>query len=482
MSKKLIILLALVFVASMAVGAYAEVQNVKVSGDILMRAISRDNFTLSKAVKYHVSGLTTTSRIRVDADLTDNVATTIRLLNERSWGLENNGLAGGNNDVSIDLAYVTMKEFLYSPLTLTIGRQEIKFGNGLVIGDPDTSLFADEQTIPWDLSSRKSFDAIRATLNYDPLVVDLVYAKVNENDAAWWQQAGATEKNDVNLYGINALYNLGMNNATAEVYYFSRVNDFKNLDNTIMFKKDVCNTIGTLVQGEIVPKMLKASVEYARQFGTANTYLQNNIGQTAKRSAWATQAMVTLLYQDQPAAGAIYTYLSGNRENFAPIAGAPARDKMTGWDPMFTSQIGNNVVSAILPATDVQIINLWAGMKPKEDVTVSLVYGYYRLNKEMQDELNGAAAPFDGRLLGNAPYGPNVAPWGNNYYNMTNKKSLGNAIDLTAMYDYTEDVQFGLTFGYMWLGDAFNKSGNVIGCPPNVQNPRQLIGSMKVTF
>jgi len=472
-----------VFVASIAVGAYAEVQNVKVSGDLLMRAISRDNFTLSKDVKYHVSGLTTTSRIRVDADLTDNVATTVRLLNERSWGLENNGANGGNNDVSIDLAYVTLKEFLYSPLTLTIGRQEMKFGNGLVIGDPDTLLFADEVTIPWDLSSRKSFDAIRATLNYDPLVVDLVYAKISENDAAWWQQAGLEEKNDINLYGVNALYNLGMNNATAEVYWFSRVNDNEALlaGAEPMLKKDVCNTTGLLVQGEIVPKMLKASVEYARQFGTANTYLQNVIGTTAKRSAWATQVMLTLLYQDQPAAGLGYSYLSGNKKDFGPLVGAPTRDKMTGWDPMFQSQICNNVVNAILPTSNCQSIHAWAGMKPREDITVSAVYGFYRLVKETQDVLNGAGAPLDARLLGNVPYGPNTLG-GLGFYNMTDKKNLGNAIDLTAIYDYTEDVQFGLTFGYMWLGNAFSKSTNAVACPPNVQNPRQLIGSMKVTF
>ncbi len=498
MSKRLIIVLALAFVVSLVAGAYAEVQNVKVSGDMLMRAISRDNFTLSKgdsataaANKYHVSGLTTTTRLRVDADLTDNVAATVRLLNERSWGLENNWMGAvaldtdNNTGVDVDLAYVTLKEFLYSPLTLTVGRQEIKFGNGLVVGDPDTILYADETNVPMDLSSRKAFDAIRATLNYDPLIVDVIYAKVTEGEGAWWQQAGANEHIDTNLYGINALYNLGMNNATAEMYYFARVNDNKDLQAVPLLKKDVTHTTGVLVQGEVVPKMLKASVEYARQFGTSNTYLGNIIGATARRSAWATQAMLTLLYQDQPAAGFTYTYLSGDKNT---ITGAPSTiSKLKGWDPMFSSQVGNNIVAAILPSSNVSVYTLWAGMKPKEDITVALVYGYYRLNKEMMDQAGGAllAVGDYGRLLGATPYGQS---FGGGYYSMTEKKSLGNAIDLTAIYDYTEDVQFGLTFGYMWLGDAFRKDTGVVtgGAPfvinANHENPRQLIGSMKVTF
>ncbi|MDD4908548.1 MAG: alginate export family protein [Candidatus Omnitrophica bacterium] len=484
MSKRLIFILALVFVASMVAGAYAEVQNVKVSGDILMRAISRKNFTLSKDTKYDTAGFTTTTRVRVDADLTDNVSTTVRLLNERSWGLENNWNAAGvadtdkNTAIDVDLAYVTLKEFLYSPLTLTIGRQELKFGNGLIIGDPDTVLYADETYIPMDLSSRKAFDAIRATLNYDPLIIDLVYAKIDETDGAWWQQAGLTENNDTNLWGVNALYNLGMNNATAEVYYWKRVNKDKDattvLSPEMLSKNDTCNTFGFLVQGEVLPKTLKASVEYARQYGTETTYLGNNIGYNAKRRAWATQAMLTYLYQDQPALGAIYTYLSGDNDVFA--------GKAKGWDPMFTGQIGNNVVSAILPASDVQIINLWGGMKPSEDVTISLVYGYYRLVKEMQDLANGTLLPDYIRLLGTTPYAASLG----NSYSMTGKKSLGNAIDLTATYDYTEDVQFGLTFGMMFLGDAFRKDTGAVsglfGVAANKENPRQLIGSMKVTF
>ena len=468
-----------------------------------MRAISRENFTLSKVnsvcvpgpawiagtgSKYKDAGFTTTARLRVDADLTDNVAATIRLLNERSWGMENNwgSGAGGavmetdqNSAVDIDLAYVTMKEFLYSPLTLTVGRQEMKFGNGFIVSGPD---LYDIVNVPYDLSRRMAFDAIRANLNYDPLVVDLIYAKVDECETSWWQTAGASENNDTNLVGVNALYNLGVNNATAEVYWFSRVDKNKDLQVTPLLKDDVCNTTGFLVQGEVVPNLLKASVEYARQFGTSNSYIANDIGYTAKRQAWATQAMLTLLYKNQPAAGLIYTYMSGDNDVYA--------GKNKGWDPFFTPSQTGNIITALFPSSDCQIIHLWGGIKPTEDITISALYGYYRLIKEMQDQANGGLLGVNDyiRVLGVVPYGTSVNPHNGNvgYYSMTSKKDLGSTIDLTAAYDYTEDVQFSLTFGMMFLGDAFRKDTGAVsgglGVIANHQNPRQIIGSMEVTF
>ena len=44
MSKRLILVLALAFVVGIAFAAYAEVQNVKVSGDITVYGIARDNY------------------------------------------------------------------------------------------------------------------------------------------------------------------------------------------------------------------------------------------------------------------------------------------------------------------------------------------------------------------------------------------------------------------------------------------------------
>ncbi|MCK9431198.1 MAG: hypothetical protein M0R17_14605, partial [Candidatus Omnitrophica bacterium] len=125
MSKRLIAVLALALVAGLAFSpAYAEVQNVKVSGDITMSGVARRHFGLSNTNLDDKSVLKqnfimTQTRVRVDADLTDNVTATVRLLNERIWNGQNDTNSSGSNstEIDLDLAYVTLKEFLYSPLT-----------------------------------------------------------------------------------------------------------------------------------------------------------------------------------------------------------------------------------------------------------------------------------------------------------------------------------------------------------------------------
>ena len=464
MSKRLILVLALAFVVSIAVCAYAEVQNVKVSGDLLMRAISRTNFTLLKTDdKYKVGGLTSTARLRVDADLTDNVIATVRLLNERSWGANSLGIPtvygkiiGGivdsvGDSVTIDLAYVTLKEFLYSPLTLTVGRQELRFGNALIIGDVDSNLLASEWQIPWDLSSRKAFDAIRANLNYDPLVVDFIYAKVDEVIPAWWLATGLSERDDTDLYGVNAAYNLKDLGITgnAQLYYFGRVNRLPVYSSTSLTKQDICNTVGMLVSGKVVDN-LTGSMEYAYQFGNAAyDTLGVNSGVNLDRRAWALQGMLNYAFQTKynPSLAVAYTYLSGDKTDDGVD---------NNWDPMFEDQMPNSIVNALFPQSNVQALHVVGNIKPTEDLTLSAKYGYYMLAQK----LNGTSIPgvYDSS------------------YSTTDKKDVGNALDLTATYDYTEDVQLGLTFGYFNPGSAFDKSDGY------KQNATQLIGSMKVTF
>src|SRR3989338_5611465 len=147
---------------------YAETQNVKVSGSIDAYWFYRVNYDLqdnndSGAIPVGgavpAAGGTTNftghssegddffrsnTQIEVSADLTDNVSTVVNLVNQRDWNADD-FVAGdtaaastntGSNefDILLDLAYVQMKEIFYSPLTLTIGRQDLLLGRGFIIG------------------------------------------------------------------------------------------------------------------------------------------------------------------------------------------------------------------------------------------------------------------------------------------------------------------------------------------------------------
>ncbi len=73
--------------------------------------------------------------VNVNADLTDNVGVGVRLLNQRDWGADSTGASAGSRDrISVDLASVTLKEFFYQPLSLVVGRQDLWFGKGFIVG------------------------------------------------------------------------------------------------------------------------------------------------------------------------------------------------------------------------------------------------------------------------------------------------------------------------------------------------------------
>jgi hypothetical protein len=189
MSRKLTLILLAVLAAFVCVPAFAAVQNIKVSGDITMRGIYHNNYDLEGtdwpdvnmgANKYGEDRdaiFQTAARLRVDADLTDNVTATVSIGNFREWD------AVGNQaeDIVIDLANVTLREMLYSPLTVVIGRQNLVFGKQMIIGN---GLLLDPSgtVINREFSPFNGYDAVRGTLDLNPWTIDVVWAKMLETD------------------------------------------------------------------------------------------------------------------------------------------------------------------------------------------------------------------------------------------------------------------------------------------------------------
>jgi len=522
MSKRLILILALAFMAAFAFAAYAEVQNVKVSGDITMSGVYRNNFDFTKSVNAgsnnasnyndQETDLLSITRVRVDADLTDNVSATVRLLNERNWNGESTTTVGANKNinmatdtttggansedkVSVDLAYVTLKEFLYSPLTLTVGRQELHFGNDWLIGDPDTNGIALRSSLAeGDLSARKAFDAIRATLNYDPLVVDVLYAKVAEKTP--------TLDDDITLMGLNANYALNKD-TTLEGFYFGKIKgasnnlavttSVTNIDaasaavyttstlaggNPSVNKADTVHTIGGRVVNKTV-KNLTVDVAAAYQFGTYNPRFDPNAryisasqkAETAPRSAWGLEAIgtydlkdISMISKYSPSVTGAYVYLSG--ESRDRTGGATYR----GWDAMFENQTFGHIINATLGFSNASIVGLSLKAKPMEDITVKLDGVGLWFNKKFTENRLDILSGVDTARQ----------------FRMRNKSFAGQEYDLTVSYDYTEDVQFSLLGGVFLPSKAIN--GNLAVNNDGTYNNKnrtpatELIGTMKVTF
>lgn len=511
MGKRLIFVLALALVFGVTCAAYAEVQNVKVSGDLTMAGVVRDNFDLTKTPSgpddlHHGTyqnyddkekDFFSIARVRVDADLTDNVSATVRLLNERNWNgdsttgyVANRNIGGlyGNNInhetmVDLDLAYVTLKEFLYSPLSLKVGRQELHLNNDWMIGDPDTNIFSGRTALAeGDLSARKSFDSVRATLDYNPLVVDLIYAKTAENNV--------TVNDDTNLYVANAAYTLDKN-TTLEGFFYAKVKGAKNTpvthvtvlprpnwQNDTKQNADKVFALGARAVNKTV-KNLTVDLQGAYQFGTYNpAYDVNaftsggsnaNYADCGNRRAWGIEALldydlkdIKMISKYAPSVSAAYVYLSGADR------GRVGNADYTGWDPMFENQTFGHIANAILGFTNQQIFGLSAKAKPFQDVGVKVdCYGYWVAKSYLPA----------GSVV-------NLSTVSGARQFLTNKgSSLGQEYDLTVTYDYTEDVQFSL-LGGLFKPSKVIRTSDLEATGDNAKKAiaTELIGSMKVTF
>lgn len=481
------ILCVIAIVCAMSAVAYAETQTVKVSGDIALRALARHDYDLNiddpeTAATGSVSNdweshLMSTTEVQVDADLTDNVASCIRLVNQRVWGdgeyssvaTNGTGLIGvpyrdrftgvavnpTNNDtafdVVVDLAYIELKEFLYSPLTLKIGRQDLWFGKGFIVGaqqqDPQGSLFAREYT------AVNSFDAVRATLDYDPWAIDAVFSKIAENSSR--------ADDDVNLLGLNVGYMFDKYNAEAETYYWFRQQRYCGAATNTTTQVNVVggrdsndiHTIGT--RGSFDPiEDWTVAVEGAFQFGDyigASSQITHR-----QRKAFALDALVECRYwQDdfawKPVLDLEYIYYSG--EDKLGSVGATTEGIYSGWDQVYRGKFDTAIrefqnvyygtTSTSTPATTNQHQLLVSGkLEPTDSLTLDAKYGHFWLVEEF------TAANTD--------------------------KNIGDELDFQLTWDYTEDVSFNLLAAWFFPGNHFADSQDNIAT--------DLVGTVKLSF
>jgi hypothetical protein len=198
---------------------------------------------------------------------------------------------------------------------------------------------------------------------------------------------------------------------------------------------------------------LTISAEGAVQLGQATIYPYSAdpiSGKTVKRQAYAVQlgvnyAMPKVKYT--PTIAGIYSYFSGQKEDQSK--------RVRAWDPMYENQTSGNIVNALIAQTNAHIGGGIVTLKPKEDITLKGEYYAYWWDKKYRD-------------------GETIYDTYSNSLKTTDRKFVGQELDITATYDYTEDVQFSLLGGTFFPGSAWAK--------PNRRIANEVIGSMKVTF
>lgn len=474
---------------------YAETQSVKVSGDLTMRALFRDQYNYrSHPTESIATGIDrpnqdwimSVAAVQVDADLTDNVQTVVRVLNQRDWNVyaktatttanpNGRGAYTANADefsVMLDLAYVQLKDFIYAPLTVTIGRQNLWFGKGFIVGanqqNPDANLSAPEYT------AINSFDSIKAVLDYDPWAITGIYSNIYTDSI----QAD----DGVNLFGVNVGYKFNNYNAEAEGYWF-----YKADNEMIHFGETKSNndvyTLGA--RGSFDPiNLITIAGEVAWQGGS---YLGSTLQQTSRnRSAWALDVSGEARYFTdkhawKPKFGAEYIYYSGDKNE--SYADANAGGTYTGWDPMYRGKfdsairefVGKFYRTARYPAvatlsqtsaddsrTNQHQIIFMGSVQPMDSLTLKANYNLFW--NQYQWIPDSAASVKDGQNSGGF---------------------IGQEVDINVNWDYTEDVSFGLLAAWFVPNQAYG--GNVYESATSNQSgfnkiATDVVGTVKVSF
>ncbi|MBI1952581.1 MAG: alginate export family protein [Candidatus Omnitrophica bacterium] len=473
--RRLILVGLLAFAVALVGTAYAEPENIKVSGDVNLKAMTIHNYDLKLKQKNesgqlnatavapdpsddddNVGFLLSTVHLQVDADLTDNVSATVQLVNQRPWDAEAHAAGRDTDSINIDQAYVVLKEFLYSPLTVIAGRQDITYGNGFIVGagllaDPDgafASLAANGDTnqaqMGQEHSDYNSYDAVRLILDFAPITVEGLFSKINETGDVG---------DDQTLYGALVNYKLDQWNAEIEPYWFFKkdedgaanitVNDAVSASNAARtYESNEVHTTGLRLAASPIEN-LSISGEGAHQFGEITDTTPQV--QTRDRDAWGANIDVRYNWVNAPwtpTTGVGWVFYSG--EDSSP-AGTTRNesDKFNAWDPMFRGSFqtyiqdfltGQDAPAGLYTTFDANdtaattnrhLFYFDVGLKALEDLTLWGRYTHARFDK----------APRVGR-----------------------DDHAGDEVDLKATYDYTEDVQLAFWSGLFLPGSYYDEA------------------------
>ena len=455
MKKGLILAMFMVAIVFVAGPAFASVQNIKVSGEIDNTWLVRDQFDLgtrSAGENYYQNLIFTQSHLHVDADLTDNVSTTLGLINERAWGDD----VDATNDMDIHLAYVTLREMLYSPLTVIIGRQAFAYGNSFVMdatGTNNNVASGGLNSVAEDFTQRTKLDSVRLVFDYNPLTVDVVAGKVTNGNLL----GTGLQDDDVDLFGTNANWQLGDQwNSVVEGYFWAKIDQStksagvgKHADTVYMPGVHVSTSPikGLNLQGEVaIQRGNKAET------GGVLTTNDDNVARQAQAAQLVANYMLPFEQTEKwsPVLTGVYTYVSGDNDVNEEVNGTTpgTKARYTAWDPMFENQSGGTIYNTLFDLTNAHILTAKAAVKPIEDVTATLQWDSISLDRELSDgDFNGNAD----LLTLRQPDGGTAAA------RTTSKKGLGNEYGLGLVYDYTEDVQFGAKYSIFKPGRAFHK-------------------------
>ncbi|MBU0548427.1 MAG: alginate export family protein [Candidatus Omnitrophica bacterium] len=236
------------------------------------------------------------------------------------------------DEVIFDKFYLKLDKVLGTPHSLTIGRQEIKYGEGFIIFDgiAKAGLLTNY------------FDAVKGSLNFSKTTVDIFITRQPKEDE---------------FLVINSLHkplnrNLGTMQA-AGIYLVNKSLDKHQLDTYYLYSHEMTNspkvelnTIGFRASGPLAEK-IDYAFEIARQIGETDNNPKAALGGLAHLT-------YKLPIKYSPAIKLEYDYFSGDDPDTA---------KDEGWDPVYSTYNKYDNLYPYLLALDYGSISYWTNLQ-----------------------------------------------------------------------------------------------------------------------
>lgn len=447
--------LLLAAVISLVAIVPASAAKVGISGSLLTEAFTTMDYDLDSDAKGDFGQLRQDAEMDFTFQLSDNVLGVIDLRANNM--LVNSGFA---DVLNVNQAYVQAKEFLYAPLTLTVGKQKMHYalrgdGNSMWLGYDAENAGITGALDPVPVG-------FKGTLNYQNLIIDLFIMKFVES-AAHPMVAG-----DTDLYGFNVDYWLSEDVDNLVNFYFGFLNDDASADGNIVASDNALdNTTAALVAAGAIPpgtnttsgdwnnyvgivglgvdyfmlnNALELSGEVAVQFGALNSTEEDGYD-SADLFAYAFDLAVRYDWAGvnyKPWVELSFALRSGQTDD---------DDKITAWQPLME----NNDKTLLVEGDD----QLGMGI----DATGNdLASGYYAIRL-------GGGASFTDKISGDilfAVFGDmtNEDVPMNSVGAATEDDMIGFEVDLGVDYAYSENLSMGLDLGIFAPGSG-SESENV---------------------
>lgn len=335
----LLALATIILAAGMVSASYAEV---KLDGELRLRGVAVKN---EEGSGTYTSGgfFEQRTRLKAESSVDDRAKVVIQVQDSRNWGSEASTVTTGDDTSAIDLSqgYVEIGNLFDQPLSVSLGRQAMAYGEHRLIG-----------SLEWSNNARR-FDALKFTYKHDAVDVDVFTAKLSET--------GGNFGDDGNLNGLYASLKVVPKNAV-DVYL---------LNKAIGATDTNFHTIGARVKGAVAEVNVDYNAEFATQTGDANA------DDKQKATAFAVRAGYTLPDVMGLRVGVEYDSATGDD---------PDTDDNELFDNLYPTNHYLYGFTDDVNWQNVNAISVNASLKPMNNLTVALEYWIYKANQEIGGE------------------------------------------------------------------------------------------------